>query len=194
MSYSLVLKEQDVGVTKDIGDNVFLRDLSDEYKIFVFYYPSAIRNEGLEEGLRGLGELTGSNLFVNIGKLNDPALSKIVKAFDIRTFPAIVVTSTADLGGDAEDHVNVFVRLDDERLLSDAERTTELLAEIYGLFLRGDIAAAVSKARRTERTEIIRAVATKLASGLRHIGGFVADRDIKVSLVEGSFELTRSSG
>lgn len=193
VKYSLSLvTDENAEITRDIGENVFLSDLSDEYRVFAFYYPSAMRDEDLETALRGLGDLVGQNMFVNIGKLNDPSFAKIVEAFDIHDYPVLIVTATADLAGAREPGTNVYVRIDDKRLLADPARTVELVQEIYTLFLRGDIADAISKVGTAKRTELIRSVVEQIASGLRHIAGFVADRDFKVSLVEGSFEMTKS--
>jgi len=192
--YSLSLKrEEGPGITKDIGENVFLDDLSDEYRVFAFYYPPAMPDEDLESGLRGLGDLTGENLFVNIGKLNDPSFAKIVKAFDIHDYPVVVLTATSDLAGAGEEGVNVYVRIDDKRVLEDPARAVELVQEIYTLFLRGEVADAIAKAKSNERMELVRAVAKRIGAGLSKIAGFVADRDFKVSLVEGSFEMTKSA-
>ena len=194
VKYALSLtKDEGTSITKDIGENVFLSELSDEYQVFAFYYPPPMPDEDLEAGLRTLGDLTGENLFVNIGKLNDPSFAKIVKAFDIHDYPVVVVTATSDLAGAHEDDVNVYVRIDDKHLLSDPARTVELVQEIYTLFLRGEIADAISKVKSKQRTELIRAVANRIGSGLRHLAGFLADRDFKVSLVEGSFEVTKSA-
>jgi hypothetical protein len=192
--YSLTLvTDEGVGITKDIGENVFLSDLSDEYQVFAFYYPPPMPDEDLEAGLRSLGDLTGRNLLVNIGKLNDPSFAKIVKAFDIHDYPVVVVTATSDLAGAREDDVNFYVRIDDKRVLSDTARTVELVQEIYTLFLRGDIADAISKVKSKERAELIRAVARRIGSVLHHLAGFVADRDFKVSIVQGTFEMTKSA-
>jgi hypothetical protein len=181
-------------VTKDIGDDVYLRDLSDEYKVFAFYYPSAMRDEALEEALRALGGLTGKNLFVNIGKLDDPSFDKIVGAFGIDRYPVVVMTATTELAGADGEHLTAFVRIDEGRLVNDPSRLVVLLQELYGLFLRGEIAAAMSKAKKKQRVEIVRAVGATIARALKSLGGFVADRDVKISLVEGSFELTKSAG
>jgi hypothetical protein len=67
-----VLTEPKGERTKDVGENVFLDDLSYSYKVYLFYYPSALPNEVLEDRLRRIGEMTGRNLFVNIGRLDDP--------------------------------------------------------------------------------------------------------------------------
>jgi len=195
MSNSLVLADFNPDdSTKDVGENTFLRDLSPEYKVFAFYYPSAMRSEDLETALRGLGELTGKNVFVNIGKLNDPDFDKIAGAFELTRFPVVVLTATADLAGTSVAHVNAYIRLDNDHLLSDPARTTALLQEASTLFLRGDVADAMSKAKWTQRSEGLRSVAEVVIAGLRHLAGFIADRDIKVSIVEGTFELTKSSG
>lgn len=194
MTYSLVLRPPpETVVTKDIGENVFLADLSHEYKVFAFYYPTAMRNQELEAKLRDLGDLTGTNLLVNMGKLNDPALGKITQAFQIDTYPVIVVTATAALGGVPGQGISTYVRLDNGKLLADPARTVTLVQEIYGLFLRGEVADAISKAKWTQRTELLRAVAARITGGLRALAGFVADRDIKISLTQGSFELSKSS-
>ena len=194
MTYSLVLRPPlETVPTRAIGENVFLADLSSEYKVFAFYYPTAMRSPELETGLRSLGDLTGTNLFVNMGKLDDPALGKITTLFEIHKYPVIVLTATAELGGVPEHGISTYVRLDNGKLLADATRTVTLVQEIYGLFLRGDVADAISKAQWTQRTELLRAVAARITGGLIALGGFVADRDIKISLTQGSFELSKSS-
>lgn len=195
MTSSLVLRRAPRdALTKDVGENVFLSDLPDDYKIFAFYYPSTTRDPALEGALRGLGELTGRNLFVTMGSLADPAFDKIISAFQIKRFPVIIMTATADLAGSVDAHVNVFARLDHSQLLSDSDRAITLVQELYALFLTGDIAAAISKAKWTQRSELLRAVGEVILRALRGIAGFVADRDIKFSLLDGSFELVKSSG
>ena len=155
VTYTLSLMDDPgPGLTKDIGENVFLNDLSSKYRVFAFYYPPPIENEDLANGLRSLGDMTGENLLVNIGKLNDPSFEKIVEAFDIRKYPVVVVTATTDLAGMQKDSVTAFVRIDDERTLSDPAGTVEMVQEIYTLFLRGEIADALSKVKSKERREL----------------------------------------
>jgi hypothetical protein len=193
VSQSLVLRTApESAVTKDIGENIFLSDLGAEYKVFAFYYPSAMGDEGLEEGLRKLGALTGKNLFVNIGKLDDPSLNQIVTAFEIDSYPVVVVTATSELAGPDGEYLTAFARIDEGRLVGDPEKLVTLVQELYGLFLRGEIAAAMAKAKRKQRLEIVRAVAATIGRALKGLGGWVADRDVKVSVLEGKFELTKS--
>ena len=72
MAYKLVLSEPVEAGTRDVGENVFFDDLSPDYRVFMFYYPGAMPNQDLEDKLRSFGEMTGSNLFVNIGRFDDP--------------------------------------------------------------------------------------------------------------------------
>ena len=81
-----------------MGDNVFLANLPTDYKVFLFYYPSVIANEDLENGLRKLGDMTGKNLFVNFGLLNDPNYSIIQKTFQIKSFPVKMKAFRSDTG------------------------------------------------------------------------------------------------
>lgn len=193
--YGLALTRDDGGPgrAKAVGEDVFLSDLSDEYRVFAFYYPPAMPDQALEAGLRHLGEIGGKNLFVNLGKFDDPSYQTISNAFDIREYPVVVVTATADLAGVTGGDASVYVRIDDKRVLGDAARAVELVQEISMLFLRGEIADAISKAKTRERTELLRAVAARIGSVLRKVAGFVADHDFKISLVQGSFELTKSA-
>jgi hypothetical protein len=178
---------------RDVGENVFLSDLSDEYHVFALYYPSAMRDEALEAGLSGLGELTGKNVFVNIGKLNDPSYEKIRKAFEIQTYPVVVVTATADLAAVGGGGSSVYVRIDDGRVLADTARAVQLVQEVSMLFLGGEVADAIAKSKSQERKELLRALGSRIGSALQKVAGFVADRDFKISLVQGSFEITKSA-
>src|SRR5262249_18285196 len=91
--YQLTLIEpQGDRTERAIGENIFIDHLGSAYKVYVFYYPGAMPDEGLEQGLRTLGEVAGENLFVNIGKLSDPKFDEIVKKFGIKKLPAIIVT------------------------------------------------------------------------------------------------------
>lgn len=195
MAFSLILNETpDDETSRDVGENIFLRDLQEEYKVFAFYYPSAMRDADLENALRGLGELTGKNMLVNIGRLDDPDFDRITGAFDIKSFPVVVMTGIAELAAPPGQEITTYVRLDNSRLLSDADRTVVVAQEIYGLFLRGAVAEAASKANWTQRTEGLRAVASSIVKGLQQIVDWIAERDISISIMEGTFELKKSSG
>jgi len=178
--------------TKDIGENVFFGDLDLDYKVYAFYYPGAMPNEVLEKGLRNLGEQTGKNLFVNIGRLDDPEYSKIAKAFELRNLPAIVVTAVADLASADNEYLTAYARLDGKNLLKSADKTIQCLQKLFDLFIRGEVSGAIRQAKWRQRVELLAVVGKTFTEGLKSLGSFVADRDISFSLVEGKFELKRS--
>jgi hypothetical protein len=72
MTYKLVFTERPAEGQKDLGESVYLDNLPIDYQVYAFYYAGALSNEVLEDKLRKLGDITGKNLFVDIGKLSDP--------------------------------------------------------------------------------------------------------------------------
>ena len=81
-----------------------------------------------------------------------------------------------------------------QRSISSPDRTYECLQTLVSLFLQGKVAEAVSQAKWTQRAEAVKALAQLLSGPLKAIGGFIADRDIAVSVAEGKFELKKSGG
>jgi hypothetical protein len=130
MTYQLVLQtasrsgsREAVSSEKDIGENVFAADLPSQYPCYAFYYPGPMPDPELEAALRRLGDQTGHNLFVNIGRLNDPAFGKIAGLFEIKRTPAIVLTASAPLAAPEGVDLSAYVRLDSESLLASTEHT-----------------------------------------------------------------------
>lgn len=198
MSYSLVLTAADTleraPSLKDVGDNVFVAHIPAEYRVFAFYYPSALGNPGLIERLRQLGEITGHNLFVNIGKLNDPSFAKVSKTFEMRRFPVVVMTASAELATSSDGDVTSFIRIDNRDILSKPDEAIVLIQELHNLFITGAVSDAMAVARRTDRRHLIRLILTAVATGLTQAGDFIDRKDISVSLLTGTFELKSRPG
>jgi hypothetical protein len=198
MPYNLVVNVTSSGEEhkgsgrKDIGDNVFVADLPREYPCYAFYYPGPMPDRELEQGLRKLGDQTGHNLFVNIGGLKDPAYGKIAKLFNITRTPVIVLTAVAPLAAPEGTNLNAYVRLDSMNLLASAERTLKCVSEVFTLFLKGEVAKAISKGKWKQRSELLQIVVGCVCTALRSVWDFVSERDISISLFEGRFELKRS--
>lgn len=192
MAFQLVLETGAGPGEKDVGDNVFIGNLSSEYPCYALYYPGAMPDPRLEQALRKLGDETGQNLFVNIGRLNDPNYGKIANLFDIERNPVIVLTAIAPLAAPKEAHLNTYVRLDSPKLLASSERTLECVQEVFNLFQRGNVAEAIAKAKWKERSELLLVVGRCVRGALGSLWDFISERDIIVSLAEGRFELKRS--
>ena len=197
MSYQLILSESRKEVGKDVGENIFLDNLPLEYKVYLFYYPGSMPNENLEERLKGFGKITGKNLFVNIGRLNDPQYGKIKNKFQIRNFPVIILTAIdelASLNDGNSCYSTAYVRLDNKELFESVESTIECVEILFNLFIDGEITEALNQANNAQHDAIVYSIKKKIINVLNTMGKFLSDRDISVSLFEGKFELKKTIG
>jgi hypothetical protein len=196
VTYRLLLAEpsEEYG-KKDIGENVFLNDLPYDYKVYVFYYPGIMPNPLLEEKLRALGNDTGKNLFVNIGRRNDPNFDKIVARFGIRGYPVIVVTAVDELAslriGDkfSTVYVQEYIKLDKHNLMESIDSTIRSVESLFSLFITGNIRDAIRQVKKDQSQATISHVKDTISRQLRSVGNFLSDKDISFSLAEGKFEL-----
>jgi hypothetical protein len=198
MPFELVLTEKESAnseATKGVGSR-FFTDLPQEYKVFLLYYRAAMPDKDLEDKLAELGKNTGKNLFVNLGRTKDSNFAMISKRFfaPSQSFPVIIMTAVHDLASPQNEFVTAFVRLDSKQLLGSPEKTVQCAEKLFNLFIQGDVAKAISSAKWTERVALAGAVFSVLGNALKAVGGFIASRDISVSVVEGKFELKRSGG
>ncbi len=191
MSSQLVLSDSNDTTQKDIGENIFLANLPSNYNVYLFYYPGAMGNEELETNLRQLGDLTGENLFVNIGKLNDPNYNKIAQAFEIKKLPVIVVTATSDLASPPSSQLNSYIKIDNPKLLTSSDKIMELLQKLFNLYVSGDIAEALKEIKKDDRKMFFEKVSKVVSDALKGVWSFFDERDIKISILEGKFELKR---
>lgn len=192
-SYSLVLATEASEGTRALGEKLFLDALPHAYPVYIFYYPAEMPSSRLEARLRQLGNDTGENLFVNMGSLADPSFSKIVTFFEITSFPAVVVTATADLAAPDGEPGNTYVRFDGP-ILDDEGAAISHIEKAYLLFLQGEVKRAVSGLHRSKFALIAERIAAVLTRALKTFGGYLSSRDISVSVVEGRFEVKRSTG
>jgi len=191
MPFRLVLKDAPTENGKEVGENIFFDNLPFDYKVYALYYPAAMLDEALEAKLRDLGAITGKNLLVNIGRLNDPELGKIATRFEVKKYPVIVVTAIDALASPTDHYLSAYARLDSKHLLDSPDRAAQCVQSLFNLFIQGKVSEAIAKAKWRQRQELVALVTDCFIGALRSLGGFVAERDISVSLVEGKFELKR---
>jgi hypothetical protein len=172
----------------------FFTDLPTDYKVFLLYYRAAMGNQDLEDKLTELGESAGNNLLVNLGSVSDPNYNLIVKRFDIKKFPVIILTAVADLASPNNGDLTAYAKLDNEHLLSSPEKTVECAERLFNLFIQGKVAGAISTAKWTQRAELAGAISHVFVDALKAVAGFIASRDLSVSVLEGKFEVKRSGG
>lgn len=144
MGYRLILYELDK-MTKKIGENVFLNNLPSDSEVYIMYYPGAMPDKELENRLRNLGESSGKNIFVNIGRLNDPSFKMIVNKFTIKSFPVIIVTANSRLASHPVIFETAYVKLDSKRLLRNLDLTIDCIQKLFLLFLQEEISEALKQ-------------------------------------------------
>jgi len=195
MPYQLVLSEWSDEIAKNVGENVFIDSMSDDYKVYLFYYPGSMSNEALESKLRNIGDITGKNLLVNIGRLNDPKYYKIKNRFGIIDLPVIILTALEGLATVKTDtyYSTAFVRIDDKRMLNSVDLTIKSVERLFNLFIGGEVAGAIEQGEQDTLEATLTRIKGIVVNGLKQIGEFLNERDITVSLIEGKFELKRRS-
>jgi hypothetical protein len=196
VAFDLVFVEEEPktsGAAKGVGRR-FFTDLPDDYKVFLLYYRAAMGDKDLEDKLVELGKNTGKNLFVNLGSAADPSYEMISKRFGLRQFPVIIMTAVPELASAQDKYLTLYAKLDSKQLLGSAEKTVECAEKLFNLFLQGEVAKAISSAKWTQIGELAGAVGRVIGNALKVIGGFMASRDISVSVLEGKFELKHSGG
>jgi hypothetical protein len=192
MPYRLVLSEHVEEKTRDVGENVFFDDLSSDYKVYMLYYPGAMPNQDLEDKLKSFGTITGANLFINIGRLNDPNYEKIRNKFNIKKLPVIIVTAIDELASAPGNFSTAFVRIDSKNLLNSPDRLMECLQKLFNLFIGGEISEAISEFKKDKLNVLVSQLKNMLKHAIKEIWEFIDERDISVSWIEGKFELKRS--
>lgn len=186
MPYQLVLSDPTTDTARDVGENVFLDNLTDKYKVYLLYYSGSSLNRDLESRLRRLGKDTGTNLFVNISKRNDPNYRKIAKRFEIKGLPAIVITGIEELAAAKDEPSTAYVRLDNPKLLSSPDSVMECVERIFSLYLQGEVAKAMNQGARTQFLGRLKEI---VMVPLRGIHGFLQEWEISISLITGTLTL-----
>jgi hypothetical protein len=186
MPYQLVLSEPTTDPQKDVGENVFLDNLPDKYKVYLLYYSGSSPNNDLESRLRRLGKDTGTNLFVNISKINDPHYRKIVNKFGIKGLPAIVITGIDELAAAKEEPATAYVRLDSPKLMDSPDSVMECVEKIFNLYIQGEVAKAMSRGARTQFLGRLKEI---ILVPLKGIKGFLKEWEISISLITGTLTL-----
>jgi hypothetical protein len=192
LSYKLVLGGTDAPGGKDFGENVFFDRLPKDYQVYLFYYPGIVPNPELEDYLRKLGDGTGKNLFVNLGKLNDTRYGEIVKRFGIRSRPVIIMTAQESLASWESNGgpLTAFVRLDRKELFLDVLRTMDCVNRLYDLFVSQRIPLAIKEAKSSQLGSILDKFRKNVVSILIEIGRTIDQIDFTVSILEGvSFKI-----
>jgi hypothetical protein len=194
MQYRLSLITEEQETRRDIGENIFFDNLPFDYQVYLFYYPGAMPDDVLEDKLKKLGELTGKNLLVNIGRLNDPNFDKMASAFEITQLPVLIMTANRQLAAIRHNNgpISAYVRIDSKDFIK-SPRVLECVEKLFAMFLTGKIVEALSEAKADRRADIISRIRHVILDGLKALAKYISDKDISVSILEGKFEIRKNS-
>lgn len=149
-------------------------------------------NDDLENKLRKFGNIIGKNLFVNIGRLNDPNYKKIASRFEIRDLPVIIITAIDGLASVKTERYYSTFFVDSKILLHSVDLTIKSIEQLFNLLIGVQISEALSQYRHDQRNAFLSKLKVVILNSLKVIAKFLSDRDISISLLEGKFELKRS--
>ncbi len=192
MSYQLVLTEPSQQNIKEVGENVLFDNLPSDCKVYTLYYPGSTLDDELENKLRLLGSIAGKNLFVNIGRLNDPNFDLIVHRFDIRLLPVIVVTGIHALASNTNKSLTAFVRIDSKGVFKSPELVVESVQTLFNLFIQGKISEAIKQAEQTRRDAVIMSLKAAIFNSLKGMKNYLSDKDVSISTGPFSLNIKRS--
>jgi hypothetical protein len=192
MRYQLVLIEpKSEGQERAGGENVFLDDLKHDYKVYLFYYPGAMPNEDLENKLHKLGDITGKNLFVNIGQLDDPKFDTMKEKFEIRNLPVIVMTGIDGIAslGDEKHLSTAYVRIDNGERLKSVDSTLQCVQMIFNLFIGGEILEAINSSKDYNLDTAKSLIKSRIKNALNVMDKILWEKDIEVSILGCTFSV-----
>lgn len=177
-----------------VGENIFLRDLPKNPKVFAFLFPGSDDSDELKEGLRVLGEKTGDNLYVDLNSsLADPDYQAARRRFKLGPLPAIVVTAISPLAATPTGETG-FVRLDGKALLAKPEQLVRTVEELFNLFLGGEIAAAVRRGWIAERGAALAAAAARVWAIFQPVITWLGKAEYEFNIAEGTIAVKPSGG
>jgi hypothetical protein len=194
MPFQLILSQATEEKTKDVGENVFLDNLPSDYQVYLFCYSGVMPDENLENNLRKFGQVTGKNLFVQIGRLNDPNYKQIAKKFGITSFPVLIMTAIDRLASSPIDSFTAYVRIDSQTLLDRPDLTLQCIEKLFNLFIAGKISEAMAQFKQEQRAAILARLKDIAYEALKGIGGFLKELDISWSVAEGKLEIKHKGG
>jgi hypothetical protein len=191
MSYRLVFSErpdENLEIKRGAKQNVFFENLPSDCKVYIFYYPGSFLNKDLANNLKVLGQSAGKNLFVNIAiKIDDPSYGRVVKAFGIKSLPAVIVTALSSLAL-PDDYSTEFIRIDDKKLLASTDQATDLIQKLFNLYISDGVSEALKESNRDIRNFRLKGY---LESILKEVKGSIDGRDINFYTALGRLELKK---
>jgi hypothetical protein len=148
---NLVFKPSLARVTRNANPSLNLEiDVPTNCDSYVFYVPGMIEYEELKKTLLQHGEKTGTNLFVGAWRLDAEDLKAVLRKFDVKDSPAVIIFGNPLIATDGKSMKTVYARIDNKRLLNDLPKAVESINGTSNLFMRNEFKRAMTEARNDE--------------------------------------------
>lgn len=176
-----------------VSRNVTLRKVPNNCRVYAFVIRQSKVDDKIKEELVQFGEESGLNLFVGLWDMKDQDYFKLNKMFKLGKLPAIIMTAESSLST-VSDTENTFVRIDDKRLFSKPEELSELVNELYSLFMDGQVIKAIKKTKRKEISIFLTNLLVEIKNVVTKIAREIMDKyNIKFEFGNFKIDLTKPS-
>jgi hypothetical protein len=161
--------------------------------VYAFVIRQLQVDDKIKNELVQMGKESGLNLFVGLWDMKDQDYFKLNKMFKLGKLPAIIMTAESSLST-VSDTDNTFVRIDDKRLFSKPEELSDLVNELYSLFMDGQVINAIKKTRRKEISIFLTNLLVEIKNVVTKIAREIMDKyDIKFDFGTFKIDLTKPS-
>lgn len=162
-------------------------DVPEDCGVYVFYIPGMTSYDDLVKELENYGKEAGKNIFVGIWSLGATPYSQMLKDFNIRKSPAVVISAKPEWSTDGKTPTKTaFATISDPHLLNDAKKAGDIINETCNLFMEGKVKEALSSARKEGWKDSLVYYLRKLYSGLID---FLKQVPVKFDLKDGTITM-----
>ncbi len=176
-------------VTREVVPELKLAsEVPNDCKTYVFYVPGMIDYQTLKDALQKYGGAAGKNIFVGLWRLDAEPYQEILRYFNIRKGPAVVISGKSIFSTDEQQPPQTaFARIDNPKLLNDLPKVSECITETCNLFIEGKIKEALSNARKDQFNASLGQYLRKINE---KVSNFLKDRSITFDVSKGQIILS----
>ena len=147
---------------RSFAEDVTLDNIPENCKVYCLVYGVSDTDQTIKNDLENIGKEYGNNLFVDFWSMADERYTDVATYFSLKDLPVIVVTAESSLSSIEGSNESTFVRLDNPHLLSEFEDVKRLVRLLYNLFIQGDIADAITIAKKKSKWATMKDIITKV--------------------------------
>lgn len=167
-------------------------------QVYVFYIPGIKdKSQELPKTLTDWGAESGKNVFVGLLTKDAPDYRNIITLFKISNTPAVVVSALPRFATDEEykNATTVYARIDNDRLIGDADASIKCIQKIYNLFMQGQVKQAIADAKKAQWKKSFNHYLGLLRDAAGHaLSEFLKGEKIVFDLLKGQITISPITG